>query len=348
VHPLRLLLWLVTASALVIGLGACAATDPSATAADVNGSLVTPGQLDTAAGVFRSVYGVQQQSVCGTEDGPTDTPEAACNRLALTALVLFQLSDSYAADHGIVVPDSDVTTAIQRFESSYGKDVLQQQLDANGVTSEDFAHLMRESIVQNEVAKALYEAKLEQQQGGVRAAYRQSLGDYTIVQVDHILVKTRAEAEQAYQQVTAPGATRNDFLALAKRISIDPSVKQNGGSLGSAYAATYTPEFANAVVNMQPGEISNPVHTTFGWHVIRMEAKQVTPFAKAKDQILQKGSGPAFHDWATGFAAGEAIDVNPTFGRWDEVQLAVVRVTSTDPSATDSPESPVDVATPTG
>ena len=331
-----------------MGLSGCAATDPTATAADVNGSVVTPGQLDTAAAVFRSVYGVQQLGACGTEDGPTDSPEAACNRLALTALVLFRLSDSYAADHGIEVPESDVTTAIERFESSYGKDVLQQQLDTNGVTSDDFANLMRESLLQNEVAKALAEATLEQQPGGVQAAYQQGLAEYTIVQVDHILVKTRAEAEQAYQQVTAPGATRQDFLALAKQISTDPSVKQNGGSLGSAYAATYDPAFANAVVHMQPGEISKPVHSSFGWHVIRMEAKQVTPFAKAKDQILQKGSGSAFHDWAQGFAATDAIDVNPTFGRWDEAQLAVVRVTSTDPSASESTQSSVDVATPTG
>jgi foldase protein PrsA len=332
-------------TALVIGLSACTATDPTATVAAVEGSVVTPGQLDTTAAVFRSVYAVQQQGGCGTEDGPTDTPEAACNRLALTALVLFRLSDSYAADHGIAVADADVTSAIQRFESSFGKDVLQQQLDANSVTHNDFENLIRESLIQNEVAKALAEANLGEQ--GLRQAYRASLGDYTIVQVDHILVKTQAEAEQAYRQVTAPGATRKDFLALAKQISIDPSVKQNSGSLGSAYAATYDPVFAKAVVGLEPGEISEPVHTQFGWHVIRMQEKQVTPFSKAKDQILQKSSGQSFQDWATSFDAA-GIDVNPTFGRWDVDQLAVVRVASTDPSATESPESPVNVATPTG
>ena len=47
-------------------------------------------------------------------------------------------------------------------------------------------------------------------------------------------------------------------------------------------------------------------------------------------------------------AGGAASFRKTDVGRWDEVQLAVVRVTSTDPSATESPESPVDVATPTG
>jgi foldase protein PrsA len=331
---------------VALALSACATANPAATVAEVDGMVLTPGQLDTAANVFRSVYGVQQLGGCGTEDGATDTQEAACNRLALTALILFRLSDSYAADHGIEVSDADVTKAVQRFESSYGKSVLDEQLNANGATKDDFTELMRESLLQNEVAKALAEATLTED--GLRQAYRASIGDFTIVQVDHIVVKTKAEADKAYRQVTAPGATRQDFLALAKKISVDPTVQQNGGSLGSAYAATYAPAFAKAVVHLQPGEISKPVHTTYGWHVIRMEDKEVTPLSQAKDQILQKSSAQAFHDWAKALAASGAIDVNPTFGRWDDGQLAVVRITSTDPSVAESPESPVDVATPTG
>ena len=89
--------------------------------------------------------------------------------------------------------------------------------------------------------------------------YQDQIADFTTVQADHILVKTEAEAQDVYQQVTAPGATRDDFLALAKEVSIDPSAKQNSGSLGSAVAATYVPEFAAAVVGLEPGEISQPV-----------------------------------------------------------------------------------------
>ena len=68
-----------------------------------------------------------------------------------------------------------------------------------------------------------------------------------------------------------PGATEQDFLDLAKEVSIDPSAKQNSGSLGSAVASTYVPEFAAAAVALEPGEISRPVKTQFGWHVIRVD-----------------------------------------------------------------------------
>ena len=81
----------------------------------------------------------------------------------------------------------------------------------------------------------------------LRQQYQDGLASYTTVQVDHILVKTKAEADDVYAQVTAPGATEQDFLDLAKQVSIDPSAKQNSGSLGSAVASTYVPPFAAAV-----------------------------------------------------------------------------------------------------
>ena len=54
-------------------------------------------------------------------------------------------------------------------------------------------------------------------------------------------------------------------------MSIDPSAATElGGSLGSAVASTYVPEFAAAATALEPGEISQPVKTEFGWHVIRL------------------------------------------------------------------------------
>ena len=120
------------------------------------------------------------------------------------------------------------------------------------------------------------------------------------MQVDHILVKTKAEADDVYAQVTAPGATEQDFLDLAKEVSIDPSAKQNSGSLGSAVASTYVPAFAAAAIALEPGEISKPVKSQFGWHVIRMVKKDVQSFEEAKPQLLDSAAATtAFNAWLT-------------------------------------------------
>ncbi len=88
-----------------------------------------------------------------------------------------------------------------------------------------------------------------------------------------------------YQRVK--DATAAEFVAVARRVSIEPGAEDSGGELASAPAAQYVPEFANAVVALEPGEISQPVHTQFGWHVIYLVDKEVQPFEEAKAGLLE-------------------------------------------------------------
>src|SRR5438093_1501403 len=97
------------------------------------------------------------------------------------------------------------------------------------VAGTDVTQLVRLSLLENEVANALATAKVDLPQ--LRTTYQQHPEQYATITADHIVVKTEAEAETVYQQVTRPGATRADFLKLAKQVSIDPSVAQNFGAL---------------------------------------------------------------------------------------------------------------------
>ena len=84
----------------------------------------------------------------------------------------------------------------------------------------------------------------------------------------HILVKTEDEAKAVIIDANAEGA---DFAAIAKEKSTGPS-GSNGGSLGWFKAATMVPAFANAVKEMNKGDVSKePVKTQFGYHVIKLE-----------------------------------------------------------------------------
>ena len=342
-HPLRRLVPLALVSALAIFAAACGSATSAPAAAHVLGTEVTDAQVATTANVFKALFGLQHAS-CGQKSGQGDTDTAACNRYSLGALIQFRLAEGYAADNGVSVQDADVQKAIDGFESQVGKDTLAAQLQANGVTHDDFTELVRSSLIKNEVAKAL--ALKQADDAALHTLYEQNIEQYTTLTVDHILVKTKAEAEQVYRQVTAPGATREDFLNLAKKDSIDPSAKQNSGALPASPATQYVKEFADAVIALEPGEISKPVQTKFGWHVIRLEDKQVTPFEQVRGQLVsQQEQADAFTAWAREQDRTGQIDVNPSFGRLDPDTLQVVRITSTDPSATTSP-SPSSVATP--
>ena len=338
----RVVLRAFVVPAVCIALGACRVGAPPA--ATVSGSDITNDQLAKAAAVFRSVAGLQQQP-CGQTEGGTDTDEAACNRFSLGALIEFREAEVYATQHTLTVSDDDIQKALDQFRSSVGADRLDQALAANGVTTDDVRELIRLSLLQGEVAKAVTADRLTDRR--LRDRYRSSIQDYTTLHVDHILVKTRAEANDVYHQVSAPGFTLQDFQALAKKVSIDPNAAQDGGELTQP-ASQLAAEFAQAAEQLRPGEISRPVQTQFGWHVIWMIDKQVTPYAQARAQILQTASDQEFQGWMRDQAS--QITVDPSFGRYDAQQLLVVRITSTDPSATEPvPTASVPVnATPSG
>ncbi len=90
------------------------------------------------------------------------------------------------------------------------------------------------------------------------------------VEAQHILVGTQDLANEIHAQVTG-GA---DFGQIARTSSTDTATAPTGGKLGWITAEQMDPAFAAAAFALQPGEISEPVQTQFGWHVIRVENRQ--------------------------------------------------------------------------
>jgi peptidyl-prolyl cis-trans isomerase C len=103
------------------------------------------------------------------------------------------------------------------------------------------------------------------------------------VHARHILVATEDEAEAIEAQLKK-GA---DFAALAKEKSKDPSAA-DGGDLGYFTKDQMVPEFAEAAFKLDKGQISDPVKTQFGWHIIKIEDKRTKPtptFDEVKSQL---------------------------------------------------------------
>ena len=325
---------LVGVVVLVMLATACSDNTPAPdAAASVGGSDITMAQLASTAAVFQSIASLQQ-STCGQVDGPTDTQPAACNRFSLGAMIQFRMAETYAAANGITVNDADVQKTLDSFQKNVGADVLSAQLTASNATLDDVRELVRLSLVQEAVAKAVTAAQLGEEE--LQKRYHQQIADYTTLHVDHILVDSEAKAQAIYDQVTAPGFTLADFQALAKKESTDPNAPQDGGEL-TLPAGQLVSEFADAALALKDGEISQPVQTQYGWHVIWKLGEQVMPFDQARDQILQGAQVDEFGAWMRQQNADGQITVDPSFGRFDDQQLQVVRIASTDPSATVSP-----------
>lgn len=104
----------------------------------------------------------------------------------------------------------------------------------------------------------------------------------------HILVEDEQQAKDLIAKIKA-GAKFED---LAKQFSKDPGSAKNGGDLDWSNPSAYVPEFAQAADKLKKGEMtSTPVHTQFGWHIIRLDdTRPITPppLDQVKKQIVQQ------------------------------------------------------------
>ncbi|MBA9062763.1 peptidyl-prolyl cis-trans isomerase C [Methylobacterium fujisawaense] len=106
------------------------------------------------------------------------------------------------------------------------------------------------------------------------------------VHARHILVDNEAEAKKIAARIKGG----EDFSKVAAEASKDPGSKTEGGDLGWFTKERMVPDFANAAFAMKPGQVSDPIKTQFGWHVIKVEEKRTKPqptFDELKEQIDQ-------------------------------------------------------------
>ncbi|HEV2548329.1 MAG TPA: peptidylprolyl isomerase [Stellaceae bacterium] len=107
------------------------------------------------------------------------------------------------------------------------------------------------------------------------------------VHARHILLANEADAKAVIEELKKGG----DFAKLAQEKSTDPAGKTSGGDLGYFTKEEMVPEFADTAFKLKPGEITQaPVHTQFGWHVIKVEDRRAAKpptFDQLKPQLVR-------------------------------------------------------------
>ncbi len=155
-----------------------------------------------------------------------------------------------------------------------------------------------------------FEADITPREEDIQDYYESNLGNYRVekrYRASHILFQLEPskleegtdeekqkdseqaalkEAEEALKKIQAG----EKFETLAEKISDDPASGEKGGSLGEFPAGTMTPEFEEALEKLKPGELSEPVKTPFGYHLVRLDEKKearTKPLSEVKDSLIQ-------------------------------------------------------------
>jgi len=293
--------------AVAAGCGSSSSSNgvPKGAIATVNGKPITKAQFDTALAQYnRSAAHAGQKGVkcCGSDY------QTVVQTKIVPYLVQRTEFEQQAKKLGAVVAPKDVDAAIKKIVDQYfggSQTKFLAAIKKQGSTPAEVRDTVSLNVLQQKVTAKLT-AGIKITNAEALAYYTKNKSQYvkpTSRDLSHILVKTKALADKLYTQLKG-GA---DFAKLAKKYSTDKSSGVNGGKLGVQAENALVAPFSKVAFAIPTGTISKPVHTQFGWHIIKANGpvipKSTAPFKAEKaaivQQLLQAKKGNATSAWQT-------------------------------------------------
>lgn len=243
------------------------------------GSAVTIG---AAAAI---IFTIKEDDAAATVNGEEISRDELHERLVdqygqelLDSLITEKVIDQEAKKENVKVTQKEIDEEKAVYAESYGgEDALKQTLESSGLTMADF----EEDIESYLATKKLLEPRIEISEEDMKAYFdenKDSFAQEEQVSASHILVEDEKTANEVIEKLKDGG----DFAELAAEYSTDESNKDAGGDLGFFGKGDMVEEFEKAAFALEPGKISEPVKTEYGYHVIRVAEKQ-----EAKEAVYE-------------------------------------------------------------
>jgi len=286
-------LLILTAAALALvaaGCGGSSSTVPNDAVAVVNGQPISKSSLDQLLTQAKVTYKNQKRPF--PKAGSAEYQ--ALQSQAITFLVQRAEFAQEANKMGIKVTDAQVGDRLSQIKKQYFKNnekAYQKQLAQQGLTDAQVRDDLRAQLISEGIFnKVAGNVKVTDKQ--IADYYAKNKSQYSQPEsrdVRHILVKSKALADQLYKQLRADKGS--NFGALAKKYSQDPGSKNVGGKLTVSKGQT-VPAFDQAAFTLPTHAISTPIHTQYGWHIIQalsdVRPAATTPLATVKESIRQQ------------------------------------------------------------
>jgi len=306
----------LAAFALLLLAAACgggAGSVPDGAIAVVDGTTIERAELDTL--VARAKKGYASQKLDFPKVGTSQYQSLQTQYVQY--LVQREELAQAAEEVDITVTEKDKDAAVKDFITSRfdGKRAdYVKALEEQGYTEADFRETLTYSILSQKIFEEITK-DVEVTAPDVLAYYTENQSQYSTPEsrdVRHILIqekkangetdfaKSKAEAERVYEQLQNGG----DFAAIAKESSADPGSKDTGGKLTITRGQT-VPEFDKVAFELKEGVVSQPVKTTYGYHLIEavsaVRKAKVTPLddvrATIRSTLLQEKKNDAMTTW---------------------------------------------------
>lgn len=257
----------------------------------VNGENISKEELDKALNEAAQASGIQPSEL-------TADQKMEGYRQILDDLITDKLITKAAVD--ITVTDEEVESEIAKLRAQFPtEEEFVAQLTAVGQTPEKVATALQKLIQQRKWVESQIGDSANVTDADIAKFYEENKQEFEQpeqVKASHILFLTKPDdteevsnAQLAKAKEAAAKAKKGgDFAALAKEMSEEPGASESGGDLGFFSKDRMVPEFSEAAFQLKTGDISEPVRTQFGWHVIKVEDKKeagTSPLEEVKAQL---------------------------------------------------------------
>jgi parvulin-like peptidyl-prolyl isomerase len=330
----RVLALVVTAGLL----GACGnLLEPAAAVA--NGHKITTEDVSEEVDRFRATSRFAQLASQGDEGALERDVEQSYLSLLIRREVLL----GEAEERGIEVTEEEVTDSVEELKETEftSEGDFQEALKEEGLDLDQLRLRIEVDLLESELRKKVT-AEVVPDEEELRTYYEDNIQDYQEVRAQHILVgQASLAARLAKQLQNAPGNKVDKlFEDLAAQYSDDPSTANAGGDLGWSTPGDYVAPFAEAITTLEVGEISDPVKTENGLHVIRVTGRRVESFEQSRAEIAELVGGEeseaVWEKWLADAYEEADVRVNSRYGELDPTTHVV-----SDPGAEDVPAAEV-------
>jgi parvulin-like peptidyl-prolyl isomerase len=273
-----------------VGLAGCGGDEevPADAVAVVDGQQIARSDYEALLSQAKKSYKNQKREfpAAGSQEFQT------LRNQAVQFLVQREQFEQEASDMDVDVTDKQIDARLEQIQKQYfggDKKKYEKQLKEQGLSEKQVRNDIRAQIISEKIFEQVTK-DVKVTDADIAAYYAKNKAQYSQPEsrdVRHILVKTKKQADELYAQLQG-GA---DFAALAKKYSEDTGSKANGGKLTISQGQTVAP-FDKVAFELEKNEISKPVKTEFGYHIIQPlsdeKAAKVTPLKDVKESIRQQ------------------------------------------------------------
>ncbi|AQX55127.1 peptidylprolyl isomerase [Priestia flexa] len=204
----------------------------------------------------------------------------------LDSMIEQKVINKEAEKKSVTISEKELDKELDALITSYGgEDTFNQALEANGIKESE----VKKDLETNLKAKKLVEDTIDISEDEMKSYFdenKDSFDQPEQVKASHILVKDEKTANEVKKKLS----DGEKFAELAKEYSTDTASKEDGGDLGYFSKEDMVQEFSDAAFDLNVNEISEPVKTEYGYHVIKVidkKAAQDANYENSKEEIKQ-------------------------------------------------------------